>query len=312
LTRACVLFAFLSFFGGCGKSKPISGQDDQSHSSLFSDMQSRLVSSFLPGGFVISETSDHQITDQGDSLLFTGLALGVLDCDQIPPILAGMENMQKAFKGYLVRFYPLPDEYVRGNNFVSRDGATGALFGLERSKRRCPAFASRIDGIIAKWMGAIGDDLWLYPGSLAGIITPSFHSFLKMGRGIGVSDLDFEEYHLAALTTALFITKEKQACYPIHLQTIQDILIEQMGRPLLKRYKDEWCAVVQNKGLLLTDWYCGKNTDQIQAWLSHPESSSHVYMHQRCSWESTDSDGKISPRVDFLLLHRLFQEGSSL
>lgn len=304
-----VLFFCLTSICCCGKSKPVDSIDPGHHSSPFAETQSRLVNAFLPGGFVVSKTVTGTYDDQGDSLLFTGLALAVLDCDKVPLILDGFRRMQANHRNYWVRFDPLPQEYIDRQNFVSRDGVTGALFGFAKAAKRCPQSAEEIQGIVARWLGAIGDSVFLYPGVLAGIITPSFHTLMRLARGEGVSDLDYEEYHVAALTTATLIKHNKSACYPIHLQTIQHMTIEQQGHPLLKRHKDQWCAVTKDMGLLLTDWWCGRNEAEIRAWLSKPESP-HVYAHQRCKWESQDGDGKLSPRVDFLLLERLFHEGS--
>ena len=200
----------LFFILSCGKSKPVDKVDDSQSLPLFVKYQDRLLGEFLTDGFVVSKGQHGEIEDQGDSLLFTGLALGVLDCEVIGSrfFLAPFDRMQDNFSGYLVRIDPLPEEYRQGNNFISRDGATGALYGLQLAKRRCPALAPKIDPILARWKDAVGNSLFLYPKSLAGIITPSFKTFWKVGHGIGISDIEYEEYIVSGLTTIVLIKSQ--------------------------------------------------------------------------------------------------------
>lgn len=295
----------------CGKSKPVDKVDDSQSKPLYGIFQSRLMSDYLVDGFVISKEKSGEITDQGDSLLFTGLTLGVLDCELIQGFLLALDRMQDNFSGYLVRIDPLPEEFRQGDNFISRDGATGALYGLQLAKRRCPALSEKIVHILSRWKDAVGNSLVLYPKSLAGIITPSFRTFWKVGHGVGISDVEYEEYIVSGLATIALIKSQHSACYPIHLQTLQHLTFEIMGKPIFKRNKDEFCALTKGLGLLLTDWYCDRESDAIKSWLSNPEQSKHVYELQRCSWENGDAANTLSPRVDFLVLFRHFTEGSS-
>lgn len=314
VSHILVFCASLALMLGCGKSKPVDKEEpDDPAKARFVTLQNRLLSDYLLDGFVIAKESNGSITDQGDSLLFTGLTLGVLDCNVLESkfLLAPFDRMQDNFGGYLVRIDPLPADYRQGNNFISRDGATGALYGLQLAKRRCPALGPKIDHILARWKDAVGDSFFLYPKSLAGIITPSFKTFWKVGHGIGISDVEYEEYIVSSLVTIGLIKANKSACYPIHLQTVQHLTFEIMNHPILKRNKDEFCALTKGLGLMLTDWYCDRNGDDLKLWLDNPENSNHVYVSQRCNWESGDADNKLSPRVDFLVLYRHLTEGSS-
>lgn len=310
MTHVLKLLTIFAFVLSCGKSKPVD-KIDPGQVTLFAEYQDRLLSDYLLDGFVVSKERNGGFSDQGDSLLFTGLTLGVLDCNRSQGLLLAFERMQDNFSGYLVRVDPLPDEYRQGDNFISRDGATGALYGLQLAKRRCPALSEKIDHILARWKNAVGDSLFLYPKSLAGIITPSFKTYWKVAHGIGISDLEYENYIVSGLVTTGLIKSQRSACYPIHLQTLQHLTFEIMGRPIFKRNKDEFCALTKDMGLMLTDWYCGRNDDDLKSWISNPEQSKHVYMSQRCNWENSDGDDKLSPRVDFLVLYRHMSEGSS-
>ena len=270
--------------------------------------ENRIVT-FLENGFVVSKGKNGELHDQGDSLLFTGLLLGALPCEQIQTILDAFERMQDHFNGFLVRIDPLPDEYLRDENFISRDGASGALYGLIRASKRCPESSSRISLILSKWEDAVGDSLLLHPKSKA-IITPSFKVFWRLAHGKGINTLEYELYMASTLITAKLIEDNKSACYPIHLETIQNLVFEIKGRPILRVDKDKWCAITKDMGLMLTDWYCDRHTDQLKLWMKNPEISPNVYMHQRCTWESPDGVDILSPRVDYLLLYRHILEGS--
>lgn len=265
--------------------------------------------SFLEQGFVVAKGQDGSLRDQGDSLLFTGLLLGSLSCEKLEVILSSFERMQNRFGGFLVRIDPLPNEYAEGGNFISRDGATGALYGLVRAAKRCPAQQWRIASILNRWEDAVGSSLLLHPKSTA-VITPSFRVFWRLAHGHSINDLEYQLAMASSLATTKIIKDNKSACYPMHLQTIQNLLFELRGRPLLAGDKKLWCELTDGMDLLLTDWYCERRKPEIDAWLKDPSRSPSVYMHQRCSWESPDGEGINSPRVDFLVLYRHVLEGS--
>lgn len=303
MARSLLIFLIIL---SCGKSKQI--DPDPFVVGDINVFEDRLLGSFLENGFVVSK-EDNQSVDQGDSLVFTGMALSSLSCEKIEPILHGLEQMQDHFGGYLVRFDPLPREYIESRNYISRDGATGLLYGLVRVLKRCPNQAARISSIKKKWQEAVGNSFLLHPNSTA-VITPSFRTFWKVGHGIGISDLEYEEYILSTLFTAQLIQSNKSSCYPIHLETIQNLTFEEMGKPIFKRNKDQFCKITNNMGLMLTDWYCGRNIKELKSWLQDPNKSPNFYMHQRCSWEQVDGLNKLSPRVDFIVLFRHILEGS--
>ncbi len=278
----------------------------------FVGYQDRLMKEFLRNGFVVAkDTVSNEDTEQGDSLLFSGIALASVDCHYMPVFLEALEVMQADWGGYLVRINPLPKNYVEKSNVVTRDGASGAAFGMIKARDRCPEFKDRIEAILERWKGAIGESYFLHPKAMNGIITPTFSAFLDVVNGRGIDSSDKLLMMLSAQATASLIVAEKSACYPIHLQTIQNLALEEEGHSMDEFGKESWCNTVMDRGLLLTDWYCGRRTETMWAFLRNPENAANVYMHQRCNWESSDAENKASPRVDFLLLHRLMAEGSA-
>lgn len=278
--------------------------------NLFLKYENRLFDNFLANGQVISKNNDGTPTDLGDSLLFSGLAIGSANCDRVKVLLTSLEKMEAHYEDYLVRFNPLPLEFAEKTDFISRDGATGVLYGLTLAKKRCPSLAQEIHTILFRWKNAVSDSFTLYPGSYAAFITPSFKTFWDLAHGGEMNFLKYEDLILSILATTLWIKLSKSACYPIHLDTLQFLTLENLGYPILERHKAEFCSLSNGMGLMLTDWFCERNKDKILAWLHNPESSQNVYMHHRCIWESTDGNSKISPRIDYLLLFRLITQGS--
>ncbi len=305
------LASLLILIFACGKkSEKVDPDKDIVDVADISFYQERAIS-FLDNGFIISKKND-QFVHQGDSLIFTGVLLGNMPCSKIDPILAGLERMQSNHKGFLVRFDPLPQEYIADKNFVSRDGATGALYGLVKAAKRCPDKADRISSILATWKEAVGNSLLLYPNaSVQAAITPAFKVFWKFAHGDKITSFDYQVYVANMIVTAKIIKESRSACYPVHLETLQNIVFEEKKMALLRADKAAWCELSDDMGLMLTDWYCGREKDSLRAWLKNPEDSPHTYMHQRCSWEESDASGISSPRVDFIALYQQILEGTS-
>lgn len=277
----------------------------------FLKYQETLIKEFQNGGFVIAKNRQSGAADQqGDSLLFSGLALSVVDCHYVPLFLEGLEHMQDAWLGYLVRYLPLPQNFVEKHDVVTRDGISGAMYGLVKSRERCPEFNDRIEHILDRWKEAVGSSYFLHPQALNGIITPTFSTFLDVIYGRGMGEDDKLMWMMSAGATAAGIIAEKGACYPIHLQTVQNLALENEGHPMDDFGKKSWCKLVSGRGLLLTDWYCGHDLTEVYKFLVAADEAANFYMHQRCSWEERDGENRLSPRVDFLLLYRLMEEGS--
>lgn len=315
-----LLMLVVFFVSCCGRrSDPIdkipNPSDKQAH------YEERLIE-FLKDGWVVTRNPDGSNHDEGDSLLFTGLALGSLSCDSVARygLLNSFERMIDNYDGYLVRIDPLTEEYVNRDDYVSRDGATGALYGLLRHSQRCSENRERVKRIMDQWHDTVGSAVLLHPKSKA-VKMPSFSAFWRVAHGRKINDLEYAVYMTSTIFTAKTIQLQRRAavaegnpeknpsCYPVNLQTLQHIIMEMQGQAIYERDKSAWCDITKDFGLLLSDWYCARNDDKIQDWLENPQQSRAVYMHQRCSWETEGFH--LSPRVDYLLLNSLRKEGSS-
>lgn len=304
------LLVLASLLSSCIQSLGIKG--DLNVGGDFSRYQERLMKEFLADGFVVAKDKHTgKPHDQGDSLLFTGISLGVVDCDSAPTFLTALEKMQDDWDGYLVRINPLPSEFIENDDTITRDGATGALFGLVKVASHCPALAPRANAIKKRWYDAVGDAWHLHPDGKNGLMSPSFKVVWDVANDVEMSYLDYAVYMSSTLITSKVIAENKHSCYPVHLETLQHLILESKGFPILKADKESFCRITSPMGLRLTDWFCERNTDTLKSWLDDPASSKQTYVHQRCVWESENSADKLSPRVDFLILFGNLQRGST-
>ena len=305
------LLITLLLLSACKKAKEISPNDTPSP-SLFELSEAKLMDIFRSQlGFIVTKDENGEDIDQGDSLLFTGLAMGVVSCESVGRFIVALEDMQIENSGYLIRFNPIPNSYFVDKNMVSRDGATGALFGMIRASQRCPQYKAEIESIMLRWHSVVGNAVFLHPQATKAVMTPTFKSVFDLAVGKGMGKAEYGLLIASDFVTIKGIKANKLACYPVHLETIEFLIMEMRGVYLENADKVKWCDITSGMGLMLTDWYCDRNLASIKSWLNEPDKSPNVYMHQRCTWESPDLKNSISPRVDFLLLHKLINEGSA-
>ena len=106
------------------------------YDSRFADFSRRLERDFLEGGYVVSRNRHGEPMHQGDSLLWTSLAMASLSCHDAAPIRHALINSIRRNGGRILRFDPLPND-CKGNE-TSRDAEIGALFGFTIHSLRCP------------------------------------------------------------------------------------------------------------------------------------------------------------------------------
>ncbi|NRA68309.1 MAG: hypothetical protein HRU19_27745 [Pseudobacteriovorax sp.] len=285
--------------------------------------ESRLLSEFISQTdgyeYVISRDGNNRAKHQGDSLLWTSIALGTGTCAATEGILDSLIRSIKEREGALVRFEPLPANYF--DNATSRDQVTGALFGFAARARRCPQDFDKLKDSWTLVSRYIEKHDALHDGNNGNYrITPGFRFLIRQmdhyfgigGAPGGVAKATFEGA-LVANVFAIDITKE--SCYPVHLTTLNAITADLLGRPIKKRVFSQICRATDGMDLPLTDWYCRRLKGSNLAFylddfdnedISKPQHR-YEYRHQRCpAYESPDiRPGDRSPAVDFLILQRL-------
>jgi hypothetical protein len=274
--------------------------DDFDGQASYDAAVSRLMA-FERDGWIVS-LKDGQPEHQGDSLLWTGIALGVLPCDKAEIFADALRSMLVDNSGYLVRYMPLPEEYMGGRE-VSFDGATGFYYGLAANLVRC--------GSADSWR-----DYWslhnrrlpiLHPNTPGVDVVPEFTvlqdyiSHLLGQRGKPHKDrvrILEKEIELWARAVVL----QRASCYRIHLGWLYLRSMESLN-VLSAKGKYKFCDATDGVGIPLIDHWCGRS--HIAEW-NYVEND-WEYRHQRCgAWETPDGKpGLETPGLDAVIAYSL-------
>ena len=269
-------------------------------------LEKRLMDDFIQEGYIISRNEEFEIKDEGDALLWSGLGLSSLSCENAEIIFEEIADSVDYFEGGLVRIDPLPQSYF--NDPTSRDMETGAIFGLTNYYRRCGD--ERVIHVLQKHYRFINDNgFQLFPvGDPTKIsITPAFGYYMNLmfSKYLGVlkpSALDKAMYESAVIADSAFIKSSLTACFPVHLGTLQLIQMDFIQENVSKTTKRSFCSITEMMDLPLTDWYC--NRLSVADFLDQYDLT-QSYRSQRClKWEEIDSEGHF-PALDWLLIYRL-------
>jgi hypothetical protein len=272
------------------------------------ELTRRLLSEFLENGYVVSRDRQNKPMHQGDSLIWSGIAMASLSCEDAAPIRKALVDSVLRHDGRFLRIDPLPASY-KGNE-TSRDAETGALFGFTMHALRCPQFRPQLahawqkhrefverHGLHEGW----NPNFFLNP-SMKFIFDLVSHELLGTARP---SDESRKLFEAGVLLDSKTIAYRKSACYPIHLSTLMLVLAAKLGKPVNELTRREFCHDTRGMDLPLTEWYCGRGN--FGNYLASFETDKWEYRHQRCPrWESPDVDpGDRSPGVDFLVALRI-------
>lgn len=278
----------------------------------------RLLTQHLDAGFVVSLTRGDapEVRDRGDSALFTGIAVGVLGCEEgrgmFEALVANIRN-----HGGMIHRHPnlvVTTPEVRGdaNDESSRDMMLGAAFGLLLRARHCPEDADQVREVWAlhrAYVEGLGDGR-LYPdaGQDKQINGGLFWLWDKVANKLGASGdaprSSKTAWEAALIGTAAGTVATKQACYPIHLTALQIFIAYAVDAPVSSFSKSSWCAPTRGAGLPMVEWLCER--EPAQHWLAtYAAGGPFIYQHQRCRWDTPDADETTGPGIDFLVLNRL-------
>lgn len=293
------IFVLLMAVGiGCGKaedkSDPVDA-DDQAR-TLFTAASDRLMP-MLDRGFVVSRDSDGEARHTGDALIWSGMAVGALDCAHASPVSEALRGMLEQLNGGLYRHPDLPND-------ISLDGALGLYKGVSALVTRCP-------DELEPWKKAMAlhkdfADLFgqLMNEHSDAELVDEFHYvrdllFHKLGlRAKPSSDrLRILEAQIAGW--AYGVKLKKAACFRVHLGLISLQAVEQMGESVSKAGRDKFCQATEGLELPTTDHWCGRG--DLVSWVQSFQFDQWEYRHQRCTgWETPDGKGYRTPGVDLL------------
>lgn len=243
----------------------------------------------------------------GDSALFSGIAMGAVPCDKAEVFLHGFETMVEANDGGFVRNWPLDSEYVEKNNEYSKDQHVGVVFGLMSLKRRCPEYGDRVTDIWNKnqqFIEDTGGD-YLHPNANLSKINQPIRVLNHLMSGKDINEGDIMDLEGFLIVGAMGIGTAKTACYPVHLGTMAIVTMWLGGRPISKLGMDAFCEQTNGMDLPLTDFLCTRISARL--WLETYIPNQWEYRHQRCgSWESSpDARESETHGVDYLIMEAL-------
>lgn len=313
-----LLFLLITLFG-CGREhpEPIAARPLEAFELQAEYLTSRLLAKHLDGGYIVSRESDGTPAHQGDALLWSGIALGLLPCEAGRPIFDAIAASAENRGGELVRFEPLPAEYA--TNPTSRDQLLGLMWGLVRRGNRCPG-----DGEAIHFLWTTHRDYVESAGSLSlagdplrSNLTPAFHfvwravgKWLLEGSELDETPLVVEA---AILADALRILSFRGPCYPLHLAMLEQLILFETRNTVSKTFKAQFCETTNAASIALIDWYCERDASPVESYLKNFVLNEYEYSHQRCpDWETPDGRASLdTPGLDWLIIYHLAREGLS-
>lgn len=250
-------------------------------------------------GFLVSRwLADDRPEHIGDSLIWTGMALGVLPCDKVEPVILGLGRMVEQLEGGLYRHPTLPDK-------ISLDGALGFYWGVARHLQRCPASQSALEYIVrahqlfSEPRGRLNPDadLKLLPGF-------TYVRDLVVARVTGGAAPDGRR--LSGLETqvaawALAVQTSRSSCFRVHLGLLSLQAVEAAGGSISAQGRAGFCGATVGMDLPTVDHWCGRG--DLPAWIASFKPNEWEYRHQRCgAWETPDGKpGLSTPGLDELV-----------
>lgn len=278
--------------------------EDLSHlRSKAREVMIRLKAYNIDSGYVISRTKDGQIEHKGDAVLWTGLAMAALSCDDAERLFTQVTGDILRRGGLIGRWAASPNN----ERPSSRDQVRGAMIGLTDQAMRCGRDYIAGEAWRLHMQYVSDNNGGLFPGANPGYQVTEFFvwPWSMVGEFFDIAPHEGSKFVFEAglSTTAQAIVLQKSAAYPIHLATLDIILADRVGQPVSQLGYDAFCAASRGADLGLTEWLCRRKTAKeiLEAWTPN----AYEYQWQRAQWESPDGDGNTTPGVDFLLLYKL-------
>jgi hypothetical protein len=301
------IFILVFSFFSCEKNRPIKSKPQPK--PKIEQAIERLFDKNILNDQIVSIAKDGSAHGFGDSLLWNGIAIGVLPCDLARPMIEKLREMQEAHYGYLVRYHPLPKKFKETTNQVSFDGLTGVLYGLNRYYDKCdPVLPAKI--ISDLYVNLKSADWIVYPGHSRPNVDSKIYGPIRYTikltahRLAGFERPSFAEkvlFENAMVAWVYGTMVTKGYCFRAHLANLHLLLIEES-----KKTRSLFCQHTKQMDLPLTDWYCGR--EKYKKWYQNYLYDVHEYRHQRCHYEGQDGNGYIRPTLDYIFLDTLIRE----
>lgn len=221
------------------------------------------LAGMLEDGWVVSRWADGTPRDRGDSLIFTGIAMGALSCADGAQPEAALAKMLRDNHGVPYRHPTIQDDY-------SLDGLLGLWWGIAGRTKRCPETKELWAALLPEHEKAVA-------------IEPLFHTALQQvmaDLGVAPQPSASDRGELGALVGgwAFAVVAKSHAAYRLHLGFLTLSLID------APHGKNVFCSSVPQAKIALLEQFCGRGG--LAEWQQAFAYNRFVYAFQRASWES--------------------------
>ncbi len=254
---------------------------EPAHPATFDETASRLIS-MADDGWIVSRTADGEPRQQGDSLIFTGIAMGVLDCDRGDIPERALLKMLAENHGVPYRHPTLRDDY-------SLDGLLGLWWGVEHRTLMCPEARARWAAVLPQHLKATAIPPY-FDVMLRTVIThvmdadaPTIEERGKLGSEVA--------------GWAIAVVSQRAAAYRLHLGFLTLSVVD------APHGQNIYCEAVREAKMPLLEQFCGRVG--LEPWLKGFEYNRWEYQHQRAVWEQPDAQGLTTPALDLLVAYRM-------
>lgn len=230
-------------------------------------------------GWVVSRYDDGTTEHLGDSLLFTGIAMGVLDCRRGAVPEAALADMFRRNGYQLWRHPSIPAQW-------SLDGAIAVYWGASKRMARCPESITLWSDLLQAHRSVVS-------------LPPSFDVLLDQVVSEATGGARPSSSRRGTLGSevagwALATVSQKAAAYRVHLGFLTlDVVSAPNG-------KVAFCEAIKDAKLQLAEQFCGR--PGLSEWIQAFRYDQAEYALQRAVWESeTVAPGLHTPGLDYLM-----------
>jgi len=274
-------------------------------SAKYTEVADRLPE-FTENGWIVSRNLEDGTEHEGDSLLWTALAMAALDCERAKPYAAHLADMITRNDGALVRYEPL-GEYANGRE-ISFDGATGLYYGILDNIVRCNAhdfwghpWSKHVEAVDRN-KGRLHPNVEAFVGPEFTVL-PHYIGFLLGRRSEPHGDrIRILEAQVSAWAVGVISTKA--ACFRLHLGWLYLDSLQTMDA-LGGAGKASYCGGTTDAQIPLLDHWCGRR--DMSDWFEDFKYDEWEMRWQRCGgWETPDGNGYRTPAIDWLMGYKVY------
>jgi len=276
---------------GCGKApdEPEPAPAESAEKQLFDKTADRLLG-LSDAGFVVSRWHDGRMAHEGDSVLWTAMAMGTLDCARGSLPEAALLQMLSDNAGRICRHPSLCAVKP-----PSLDSHLGFYWGIANRIKLCPESKP-------VWAEALVSHVPQdFPGAFDAV-RQSVYGALNLGSAPDSGRVG----RLVGLVAgwAAAVNAAQAAGYRAHLGLLSLETLEASGVSIPAAKRDLFCAATGGMGLGTIDHYCGRG--DLLAFVGSFEFDAFEYRFQRARWESPDGKlGLATPALDLLVALRV-------